>query len=300
MQYGASAASYARETFPKWKSGRVQCSGQTVKRLIDTLPAVIDFTTKCHLLQLIRARTRTPDRVRLSVGASDWRAKVTPHLEAAISRPFTSQLPAAVERRLKWLASEDGQLATRLLAEVEATESATTVAFVEREMGVLGKMISELDGPVHVKHVITLPYAEITLDIKGRHRMSSSDKPARGDQSLFAPNTRDMIDSALGSLDDAQRGRLAEKAGDEALRISAEAKRAEIRSTTAEHEINNFVNTVQKTQAAARGSDYSLTSSIETASGTTTIQVRRSSWRTPAIVLGAIALFILLVFVFRM
>lgn len=298
-QFGDSAASYARAAYSKWKSGQVKCSGQTVSRLIAILPAVIDFKTKCWLLQRIRERTRKRDTVCLSVDPSAWQATVIPHLEAAIGRPFTYQLPAAVARRLTWLSSDDGQLATRLLAEVEAAESAAAAAFVEREMRVLGKMISDIDGPVRITHVITLPCVAITLEIKGRRKMSSSDKPARGDQSLFAPNTRDMIDSALGSLTEAQRGRIAEKAAEEALRLSAEAKRAEIRSGTAEHEINNFVNTVHKTQAAARGSEFSLTSTIETASGTTTIQVRRSPWLVPALVFGAIALLVLAVFAFR-
>lgn len=299
-RYGDSAASYARATIPKWKAGTVRCSGQTVERLIATLPEVIDFTTKCDLLQRMRERTRTVDRVQLTVSPSNWRARLTPHLESAISRPYTAQLPVAVERRLTWLASEDGQLASRLLAEIEAAESATTIAFVERELGVLGKMLSELDGRAVVKHVITLPYAQITLQVKGQRKMDSSDRPTRGDQSLFAPNSRDVIDSALVGLDESQRKRLAEKAADVALQISAEEKRAEIRSRTAERDISNFVSTADRTRAAARGSEYSLTTTIETASGTTTIHVRRSPWFIPAIVLGAVALAIVLFLVLRL
>lgn len=42
-EYGDSAAGYAREVYDEWKAGIVRPSAQTINRLLDHLPKVLNF-----------------------------------------------------------------------------------------------------------------------------------------------------------------------------------------------------------------------------------------------------------------
>jgi len=56
--YGDGPAEYARKTYRHWKMGGVRPSAQTINRLLDSLPLVLDFDGKCELLRKLRERHR--------------------------------------------------------------------------------------------------------------------------------------------------------------------------------------------------------------------------------------------------
>ena len=52
--YGDGPAAYARRTYQDWKQGEVRPSVQTINRLLDSLPLVLNFDGKCELLRKLR------------------------------------------------------------------------------------------------------------------------------------------------------------------------------------------------------------------------------------------------------
>ena len=51
-QHGSSSASYARRTYPSWKSGAVGMSGQTATRILEIVPAILSRQDQLKLLEI--------------------------------------------------------------------------------------------------------------------------------------------------------------------------------------------------------------------------------------------------------
>ena len=97
--------------------------------------------------------------------------------------------------------------------------------------------------------------------------------PKKG--SLLPLSADDIVDSALGNLDEAQARRVTEKAADEIVRLAVEKRQAEYRNAAAHDEMNNLINNANLLHENV--SDYKITSTFETASGTTNVEIRKSS-----------------------
>ena len=116
--------------------------------------------------------------------------------------------------------------------------------------------------------------------------------PKKG--SLFPLSADDIVDNALGSLDEAQARRVTEKAADEIVRLAVEKRKAEYRNAAAHEEMNNLINNANLLEENV--SDYKINSTFETASGTTNVEIRKSSPTTLYLVVGAGILILLLIF----
>src|SRR5439155_23839491 len=49
--YGDSARHYAEETYQRWKSGRVELSGQTAERLLNLVPRYLSFEQRFSMVE---------------------------------------------------------------------------------------------------------------------------------------------------------------------------------------------------------------------------------------------------------
>src|SRR5690242_10097920 len=98
--YGDGPASYARKTYVDWKHGAVRPSAQTINRLLDSLPLVLNFDGKCDLLRKLRERHRRLEHHTLKVKADDWQQHVVPLVRAVIQKAYRANLPEIVEQRL--------------------------------------------------------------------------------------------------------------------------------------------------------------------------------------------------------
>ena len=115
--------------------------------------------------------------------------------------------------------------------------------------------------------------------------------PKKG--SLFPLSADDIVDNALGSLDEAQARRVTEKAADEIVRLAVEKRKAEYRNAAAHEEMNNLINNANLLEENV--SDYKINSTFETASGTTNVEIRKSSPTTLYLAVGAGVLVLLLI-----
>ena len=172
-KYGRSAASYARKTYPGWKSGSTRPSAKTVGRLLESLPEVLGFEAKCELLRKLRVRHRNPEFHTLKVSTADWQEAVVPLVKRLILKAHSASLPTPVEQRLSWLSNNDSQAAQALLARSEVYEGALAVSLLKHEFSAIESALSVLTRS-KVKHTITLPYGNIHLSIKRAKSMSQN------------------------------------------------------------------------------------------------------------------------------
>ena len=110
-------------------------------------------------------------------------------------------------------------------------------------------------------------------------------------QSLFPVSAEDIVDNALQNLDEKQAREVTKKAADELVRIAVEKRKAEYRSDRAQDEMRNLINNANLLDE--RVSDYKINSTFETATGTTSVEIKKSRSNT-IILISAIAIFILI------
>ena len=116
-------------------------------------------------------------------------------------------------------------------------------------------------------------------------------------QSLFPLSAEDIVDNALQNLDEAQARRVTEKAADEVVRLAVEKRKAEYRNSAAQEEMHNLINNANLLDRQV--GEYKISSSFETASGTTNVEIKKSSapaawvWMIVAAVVLAILVYAL-------
>jgi hypothetical protein len=114
-------------------------------------------------------------------------------------------------------------------------------------------------------------------------------------QSLFPVSADDIVDNALQSLDETQAREVTRKAADELVKIAVEKRKAEYRTDAAQQEMRNLINNANLLDQKV--GDYQINSTFETATGTTSVEIKKS--RSSYVILAAgIAVFVLLVLVF--
>lgn len=116
-------------------------------------------------------------------------------------------------------------------------------------------------------------------------------------QSLFPLSAEDIVDNALQNLDEKQARRVTEKAADEVVRLAVEKRKAEYRNSAAQEEMRNLINNANLLDQ--RVGDYKITSTFETASGTTNVEIHKSKSTLIALVAAAVGfIIVILILVF--
>lgn len=113
-------------------------------------------------------------------------------------------------------------------------------------------------------------------------------------QSLFPISAEDIVDNALQNLDENQARRVTEKAADEVVRLAVEKRKAEYRNTAAQDEMRNLIHNANLLEDQV--GDFKISSTFETASGTTNVEIRKSPFTLAhiAVIGGIVALVIVL------
>lgn len=111
-------------------------------------------------------------------------------------------------------------------------------------------------------------------------------------QSLFPLSPEDIVDNALQNLDEKQARRVTEKAADEVVRLAVEKRKAEYRNSAAQEEMRNLINNANLLDQ--RVGDYKITSTFETASGTTNVEIQKSKSTSIAVIAAAVGLIIVI------
>ena len=131
--YGAQGERYARQQYSKWKANVISPSAQTVERLLDSLPEILPFEEKCRLLSKLRDRYRRRESHSVEVEAETAMETIRPLALRIIERARSSEIPAAIEARLRWLSSGDVVIAKKILAEVEVQEGRDAIRLLDKD-----------------------------------------------------------------------------------------------------------------------------------------------------------------------
>jgi hypothetical protein len=117
-------------------------------------------------------------------------------------------------------------------------------------------------------------------------------------QSLFPISSEDIVDNALHNLDENQARRVTEKAADEVVRLAVEKRKAEYRNAAAQDEMRNLIHNANLLDEQA--GDFKISSTFETASGTTNVEIRKTpqAIRYLLAVVGLLVVLLALFFVF--
>ena len=167
-EFGPGPARYARRTYKKWKTGRVQPNVETYRRFLVHLPEVMSFDLKCETLRLFMEEYASKDDHELDLFIDEWEAKLTPLIDQVVEKAFTAQLPRELERKLHWLGEGDMHAAQKMLRASQAEESRIMASMVHDEFVNIEKLLAEEQLNPRVRHVIEFPYGTISLNIKRR------------------------------------------------------------------------------------------------------------------------------------
>ena len=167
-QFGEGPARYARHTYQKWKSGKVRPNKQTFSRFLINLPKVMSFDLKCEVLRRLREAYCARDQYQLTVHTDDWKEKLLPLVNRLVEPTEPKELPAALQKRLRWLAEDDAQLANTLLHHSQRQQSLNALTMLDDEIESIERLLEKTRGRGKVTHTVILPYGNIILKIKRR------------------------------------------------------------------------------------------------------------------------------------
>ncbi len=114
-------------------------------------------------------------------------------------------------------------------------------------------------------------------------------------QSLFPVTAEDIVENALQNLDEHQAKEVTKKAADEVVRIAVEKRKAEYRSMRAQDEMRNLIDNANLLDQKV--GDYKISSTFETATGTTSVEIKKSKTNF-ILIIAAIVILVLLVLLF--
>jgi len=165
VEFGESAARYARNTYQKWKSGDVRPNKQTFRRFLINLPRVMNFDLKCEVLRELREAYCPRGEYDVTVSIDDWKSTLTPLIEEIVQRATTAELPQSLQRRLTWLAENDATAAKVLLAESQARETGNAMTLLEKEFSNIEELLDNAPRNTRISHVLKLPLGSIKVHI---------------------------------------------------------------------------------------------------------------------------------------
>ena len=122
-KFGPKPGSYARQTFPKWKSGETQMSGLVAERLFSLLPNYMPLETKFNLVESLWKHV-APSKKRLIVAGREADIdEIVLTMEKEIIELTTGwTIPQEMESRFKWLANKDSRVYQQLLSRIKQQE----------------------------------------------------------------------------------------------------------------------------------------------------------------------------------
>lgn len=168
QQFGTGAARYARKTYLKWKEGEVRPIKQTFERFLIHLPKVMDYDLKCEVLRHLMEEYCAKDKYNLTVYTDDWEETLEPLVRKIIDKPFNATLPKQIEKRLKWLAEDEMQIAESILKKSQVEEGKIAVSMLREEFANIHNLLENSKGKARITHELKFPYGTINLEIRKR------------------------------------------------------------------------------------------------------------------------------------
>lgn len=168
QKYGDSAAKYACKTLPKWQSGAVTLSGQTMERLVELVPPFLTASARLSLLEKILQKNPThPPTIRVKI---DGMAPATglAELDSALAgmrhTDPLAHLPPKVMQVATWLYADDITSARAIVAQLDARKNEAMRASAQKELDLLRR--ATVSGQVkNASYTVRMPAGTLEVAV---------------------------------------------------------------------------------------------------------------------------------------
>lgn len=143
--HSSSAATYARETFAKWKSGEIKLSGQTMERLIELVPPYLSASQRYSILKIVLEK-HSKNNVYKNIKINTKEPAVgflelDEALNSIVHKDLLEYLPESVMQAATWLYDDDITSARAMLSEARRAETEVIKSNARREIELLKKTV---------------------------------------------------------------------------------------------------------------------------------------------------------------
>lgn len=282
-QYGRGAKTYAEITYPEWRAGRVNPSAETLCRLLDCVPPILPLSEKAALVAHLRRATRKPRSVEFACTLDELHSRVPVELAALFRESLKHSIPHDVREALHWLSTSSVQAAENILRASEAVEAYWLAAAGEVETRRLREAAGRallLPGSLTraFSHTIATPYCALRVVVTvGKGSLNDSSNQGGVTMSDLTPRRPDDFMAELTKgLSEAEKQELRKVAAREHLSLDAKGREASLRHAASGAEIDRTLEAAERLQYGEKTSGFSVSGSYRGASGTTSIEVKRS------------------------
>lgn len=309
--HGKNAENYARKTFPNWKSGKTNLSGQTAERLLNLIPPYLPQSGKYELIKKLRNRYLQKKTRHISTTHEKWQSEVAPAVDELIKVSRDFKLPDSLMQRAAWLANGDVEAANKILESLELEEAKVRTNYLAIEFKRIQSLVDHMPHTQSIRHSIELPQGNIYVVIEqekqtlmqrlfGGRKVKGSGKELVTKEEIQSALTLQqsrgsLLDIAIDDLSEQQKKQLTKSVLDARLGLDVSQAEADQRFGNSTRDMGNTIQAVNSLEHSSK-SDYDVKSSFKTASGTTDIHVKKNNNTVViivAIVIGVIVLYMM-------
>jgi hypothetical protein len=168
--YGDKKLDYAKEAFPKWKSGKRIMSGLIASRLFKILPPIMPISTKYDLVESLWNHVG-PKKKRLILSGSQASSEeiVSIFREEVGNLTTKWEIPAGMSIRFNWLSENNSKVTQELLSHIRKQEKELGERVIEQYVPILKEKFSgELkETTTRLSHIIQVGNQSVELRLQG-------------------------------------------------------------------------------------------------------------------------------------
>ena len=128
----------------------------------------MSYDLKCEVLRHLMEEYCAKDNYNVTVYADDWEQTLEPLVKTIVDKPYSAALPVQIEKRLKWLADDEMQIAEDILKKSQVEQGKIAVSMLREEFVNIENILMQAKGKPKVTHKLKFPYGTINLEIKRR------------------------------------------------------------------------------------------------------------------------------------
>jgi hypothetical protein len=146
-KFGSTAKEYAESTISKWRSRRVQMSGEVASRLFALLPPRMPLETKYKLVEDLWKHVGPSSKKTISVTVETPISAIIEQAAVNIREVVTNyKLPDDLSRRFEWLSSGDAVAKQQLLSHFQTMEKELTIKALSLQLPILLEHLKSPQG----------------------------------------------------------------------------------------------------------------------------------------------------------
>lgn len=176
LAHGKAAEAYARKTFPAWRRGDTNLSGQTMERLISLVPPHLTTEQRVALLkQLARPheyRTTGRKSVGITINAEapqEGFDRVEAGFESLKFDEALLSLPEHLMQAATWLYDDDVTAARGILAEAKRLETNAVLEQARKDVDLLKRTVQSQQVQ-QASYSVTLPAGTLSISVYTPHK----------------------------------------------------------------------------------------------------------------------------------